>query len=86
MLYTIIAPSLLPCRALFSWALMISQDHCFKICRACAQMLKVPTMLLVGEPDCYFLPEMWQHLDRHVQNCWLPGMLQNCSHWCPQDR
>ena len=60
----------------------------FVLCRACSQMLKVPTMLLVGDSDKYFWPEMWQHLDRHVQNCWLPQawhMLQNCSHWCPQD-
>ena len=55
------------------------------LCRACAQMLKVPTMLLVGDSDYYLLPEMWQHLDHHVQNCRLPRMLQNCSHWCPQD-
>ncbi len=49
-------------------------------------MLQVPTMLLVGDSDYYFFPEMWRHLDRYVQNCWVPAMLQNCSHWCPQDR
>jgi hypothetical protein len=43
-------------------------------------------MLLVGDSDEYFYDEMWRHLDSHVQNCWLPGMLNNCSHWCPQDR
>lgn len=56
------------------------------LCRACALKLKVPTMLLVGDKDAYFFPEMWQHLDRHVENCWVPAMLEKCSHWCPQDR
>ena len=56
------------------------------LCRACAAVLEVPTMLLVGELDKYFYDEMWQRLDRHVRNCWLPAMLPNCSHWCPQDR
>ena len=54
-------------------------------CRACAKVLEVPTMLLVGSCDAYFGKEMWQHLESHVQNCWLPAMLQNGSHWLPQD-
>ncbi len=56
------------------------------LCRACAEELEVPTMLLVGDKDEYFYDEMWQQLDRHVRTCWLPAMLPNCSHWCPQDR
>ena len=43
-------------------------------------------MLLFGDQDYYFYPEIRQHLDRHVENCLVPGMLKNCSHWCPQDR
>jgi hypothetical protein len=48
-------------------------------------MLKVLTMLVVGDTDKAFFPEIWQHLDCHVHICWVPGKVQNCSYWCPQD-
>lgn len=54
-------------------------------CRLCNVKLTVPTMLLVGDSDAFFRDEMWQHLDLHVHNCWVPSMLYKCSHWCPQD-
>ena len=74
------------CRALFLWLLTISIYLILMLCRACGHKLDVPTMLLVGDSDYYFRPEMWQKLDLHVTNCWLPRRLEKCSHWCPQDR
>lgn len=54
--------------------------------RAIRSTLDVPTLVLRGDSDAYFLPVMYEHLAQHVLHVMIPAMIGDCSHWCPQDR
>lgn len=57
------------------------------LCRG--TLIGVPTLVLLGENDGYFLETMFNEtsLKKHVREDFLrlPPPLEKCSHWCPQD-